>query len=195
MPNAATFSALVDTATKWSGTAASPSASTSQVRAVRAFVSVSIVPNVFDATMNSVDAGSRRRSVVSMSAPSTFDTKWVRSRGCPNDRSAWAAIAGPRSEPPMPMLTTSVIRSSARTRSANTAIASSTSCTSGTTSCPSTTIDAPAGARSAVCSTARSSVTLMCSPANIASRRCATPADSAHATSAPSRPSSIGCFE
>ena len=30
---------------------------------------------------------------------------------------------------------------------------------------------APAGARSAMCSTARSSVTLICSPANIASRR------------------------
>ena len=35
---------------------------------------------------------------------------------------------------------------------------------------PSTTITVPRGARSAVCSTARSSVMLMCSPANIASR-------------------------
>ena len=38
---------------------------------------------------------------------------------------------------------------------------------------------ASAGARSAVCRTARSSVTLMCSPANIASRRAASPTSSA----------------
>ena len=72
----------------------------------------------------------------------------------------------------MPMFTTWVIRSSARTRSANAAIWSSTAWTSGTTSTPSTTIDEVRGARSATCITARSSVTLMCSPANIASRRC-----------------------
>ena len=52
-----------------------------------------------------------------------------------------------------------------RTRSANSLIRSSTACTSGTTSCPSTTIDAPRGARSATCSTARFSETLMRSPA------------------------------
>ena len=41
----------------------------------------------------------------------------------------------------MPMLTTWVIRSSARIRSAKAAIRSSTACTSGTTSTPSTFID------------------------------------------------------
>ncbi len=84
MPNAATFSAFVDTATKWSATASSPSASTSQARAVRAFVSVSIVPNVFEATMNSVDAGSESASTAAMSAPSTLETNDERSRGCAN---------------------------------------------------------------------------------------------------------------
>ena len=49
----------------------------------------------------------------------------------------------------------------------------------GTTSCPSTSRRASSGSRSAVCSTARSSVTLMCSPRNIASRRSATPTCSA----------------
>ena len=52
---------------------------------------------------------------------------------------------------------------------------SSTSCTSGTTFTPSTTIDASRGARSAVCSTARFSVTLIFSPANIARVRSESP--------------------
>ena len=54
MPKAATSSAFVLTATKWCGTASSPSTATSQSRAVRALVSVSTVVNVFDDTMNSV---------------------------------------------------------------------------------------------------------------------------------------------
>ena len=50
---------------------------------------------------------------------------------------------------------------------------SSTACTSGTTSSPSTTIRSPAGARSATCRTARSSVTLIFWPLNMASIRSA----------------------
>ncbi len=88
--------------------------------------------------MNSVDAGSEVASTAAMSAPSTLETNDERSRGCVNASRALVAIAGPRSEPPMPMLTTCVIRSSARMRSANAAIWSSTACTSGTTSAPST---------------------------------------------------------
>ena len=79
----------------------------------------------------------------------------------------------------MPMLTTLRIglpvwprHSPARTVSANSAIRSSTSCTAGHD------VDAVdlgcarrVGARSATCSTARSSVTLIFSPANIASMR------------------------
>ena len=63
MPNSATFSALVDTATKCLATAASSfSEASSQSRAVRAFVSVSSVVNVFEQTTNSVSCGSRSRS-------------------------------------------------------------------------------------------------------------------------------------
>ena len=75
------------------------------------------------------------------------------------------AITGPRSDPPIPMFTTFLMRapvkplhSPLRTLSANAAIASNTSCTSGTTGLPSTATVAPFGARSAVCSTARRSV-------------------------------------
>ena len=78
----------------------------------------------------------------------------------------------------MPMLMTLRMRlpvwpfhSPLRTRSAKSAILSSTACTSGTTFSPSTTIDAPRGARSATCSTARFSVMLIFSPRNIASMR------------------------
>ena len=106
-------------------------------------------------------------STAAMSAPSMLETRRQRRRMA-DAASAPVAIAGPRSEPPMPMLTTSVIRSSARG--------------SGRRRRPSGrapraprrrrhAVDArrpPAGARSAVCSTARSSVTLICSPANIA---------------------------
>jgi hypothetical protein len=80
MPNSSTRSALVDTATKWSATADSPSVSTSQARAVRALVNVSMVPKVFDATMNSVEAGSESASTAATSAPSTLDTKEQRIR-------------------------------------------------------------------------------------------------------------------
>ena len=65
----------------------------------------------------------------------------------------------------MPMLTTLRMRlpvwpfhAPLRTRFANAAIRSSTACTSGTTFSPSTTIEAPGGARSATCRTARFSV-------------------------------------
>ena len=77
----------------------------------------------------------------------------------------------------MPMLTMCVTRlpvtpfhSPERTRSAKAVILPSTSWTSASMSWPSTVSagEAPAGRRSAVCSTARSSVVLMCSPASIA---------------------------
>ena len=90
----------------------------------------------------------------------------------------------------MPTLTTvrmrspvAPVQSPVRTRSAIAPIRSSTSWTSGTTSWPSTSITASRGARRAVWSTARFSVTLMRSPRNIASARLATPARSASATS------------
>ena len=75
MPNSATFSALVETATKCRATAApSPSASTSQRFAGSALASVSSVVNVFEQTTNNVSAASRSRVASKMSVPSTFDT-------------------------------------------------------------------------------------------------------------------------
>ncbi len=75
MPNSATLAVLVETATKWSATAASPRVCTSQLRTVRALVMVSTVVKVLDETITRVRAGSRSRSVVVTSAASTFDTK------------------------------------------------------------------------------------------------------------------------
>jgi hypothetical protein len=90
----------------------------------------------------------------------------------------------------MPMLITFRIRwpvcpvhAPDRTRSAKSCIRSSTSCTSRTTSTPSTTSDASRGMRSATCSTARSSETLMCSPRNMASLRSGIPDSTASSTS------------
>ncbi len=88
MPNAPTSSAFVLTETKWRGTASSPRAATSQSRAVRALVSVSMVVNVFDDTTNSVSAGSRSDSAARMSAPSTLDTKRAEISGWRYARSA-----------------------------------------------------------------------------------------------------------
>ena len=59
----------------------SPSAASSQSRAVRALVIVSSVVKVLDETMNSVSAGSRSRVASAKSVPSTLETKRnVRSR-------------------------------------------------------------------------------------------------------------------
>ena len=82
MPNSATRSAFVETATKCFATAASsPSAASAHSRAERALVIVSSVVNVFEAMMNSVSSGSRSRVASAMSVESTFETKRsVRSR-------------------------------------------------------------------------------------------------------------------
>ena len=90
MPNSATASALVDTATKWRATAASsPSAASDQSRAVWALVIVSRVVNVFDTMMNSVSAGSRPWVASQKSVPSTFETKRnVRSRSVKSRRAS-----------------------------------------------------------------------------------------------------------
>ena len=75
MPNFATRSALVDTATKCLATASSvPSAEMTQSRAEVALVSVSSVPNVLDEMMNSVSSGSRSRVASAKSVESTLDT-------------------------------------------------------------------------------------------------------------------------
>ena len=74
-----------------------------------ALVIVSTVVKVFEETIASVVCGSRSRTASRKSAPSTFDTKRkVMSRSL-YARSAAYVIAGPRSEPPMPMFTTARI--------------------------------------------------------------------------------------
>ena len=90
----------------------------------------------------------------------------------------------------MPMFTTARIRSPVapvqapeRTRLARSLMRSSTAWTSGTTLRPSTSITASRGARRATCRTGRPSVTLMRSPANIASMRRGRPARRASAAS------------
>jgi tRNA A37 threonylcarbamoyladenosine synthetase subunit TsaC/SUA5/YrdC len=76
MPNADTFSALVDTATKWFATASGdPSADTIHSLADSALVSVSSVPNVFEEMMNRVSSGDRSRTASTKSVESTLDTK------------------------------------------------------------------------------------------------------------------------
>ena len=76
MPNLATSSALVDTATKCRATAcSSPKAARHQSRAEWALVSVSSVVKVLEEMMNSVSAGSRPRRASAMSVPSTLETK------------------------------------------------------------------------------------------------------------------------
>ncbi len=77
MPKRATSAAFVDSATKCRATAASspPRPSSSQRRAVCAFVIVSWVVNVLDATTNRVSAGSRSRTASVKAVASTLETK------------------------------------------------------------------------------------------------------------------------
>ena len=76
MPNFATSSALVETATKCLATASSwCSAFSAHVRAVWALVIVSRVVKVFEEMIKSVSSGSRSRVASSTSVPSAFETK------------------------------------------------------------------------------------------------------------------------
>ena len=87
------------------------------------------------------------------------------------------------------------VQSPLRTESANAYTLASTSCTSATTSAPSTSRTSPRGRRSAVCSTALFSVTLMCWPANIAARRPGRSTCSASRTRAARTPPLIRFFD
>ncbi len=76
MPNFATASAFVDTATKCLATdlASPPRPACDQARADQAFVIVSNVVKVLEQIMNSVSEGSRSRTASLKSLPSTFET-------------------------------------------------------------------------------------------------------------------------
>ena len=100
MPNSATLSSAVETATKclaiasFSSLSASPttpaalSSCSSQERANRALVSVSSVVNVLDATMNRVVSGSRSAVLVATSVGSMLETNRAARPGLTYGRSA-----------------------------------------------------------------------------------------------------------
>ena len=178
MPNFATSAALVESATKCLATAASlPSLPTSHSRAESALVIVSWVVKVLEATMKSVCSALTSRSVSARWVESTLETKKHLIERLPNGVRAMFAITGPRSLPPMPMLTTYLMRlpvkprwTPLRTASAKAPIFESVALTSGITSLPSTnTFASGSTLRSAVWRTARFSVRLIFSPVNIRS--------------------------
>jgi hypothetical protein len=173
MPSARAASTLVVRPMKWRATSCPPCCA-NQAIAECALVMVSAVVKVLEATRNTVLSARKPRSTACSSWPSTLETKCRRLPGARYASSARTAMAGPRSEPPMPMLTMSVMRSSARTRSAKSSMAVCS------VHAPRPAVlqfpaDRPAGARPAgrrsrVCSTARCSVVLIGSPRSMASR-------------------------
>ena len=124
--------------------------------------------------MNRVDCGCSWRSTRSSSWPSTLLTKWKRLPLWQYGSSASTAMRGPRSDPPMPICTTSVICAWARTDSAN----ARKSVRTASTSCQRPRKDsgtlAASGQRNSQCITARCSVLLIGSPRNMASRSAST---------------------
>ena len=125
MPNCAAAAVLVVVAAKWRAMFLSlslsfkpPVCAKNQARASAALAMVSWVVKVLLAMMNSVWRASSRRSTRVMSWASTLLTKCSRLAGWPKLSSAATTICGPRSLPPMPMCTMSVMPSSARTCSA-----------------------------------------------------------------------------
>ena len=146
IPNAATSFSAVETATKCFATAlALPSFSTSQSLAAPALDIVSWVVKVFEATMKSVCSAFTSRRVSARWVESTFETKKNFMLRFEYGVSAMFAMTGPRSEPPMPMLTTYLMRlpvnpfhSPRLTLSEKSPIAARTFLTPGMTSLPST---------------------------------------------------------
>ena len=157
IPNAWADAKLVDTAAKCSATASSPSASTSQCLASMALAMVSCVVNVLLTTMNKVFSGFNPDNTDSRCAPSTLLTKCV--FGPPE----WlcnplVTINGPKSDPPIPMFTTSVISLDACIDSAKSNMRSRTASTPGMTCWPFTEKSSSNSPRIATCNTALPSV-------------------------------------
>ena len=111
---------------------------------------VSIVVKVLLAIRNSVLSGCSCFEHAASSWPSTLLTKCRRLPVVAKASSASTAICGPRSEPPMPMLTTSVMAASARTASAKASIASSVACTSARSAASGTVLSATRRAQQGV---------------------------------------------
>ena len=111
---------------------------------------VSSVVNVLELTTKRVSAASISAVASHMSAPSTLDTNRNVSARSENGNRASYAIAGPRSEPPMPIFTMFFMRlpvnprqRPSRTASAKSAIFPRTFCTSGTTFWPPSSTSVP----------------------------------------------------
>ena len=125
---------------------------------------VSVVVKVFEAITNRVVAGSNRLNASSIATPSTLETIATSYR-LSSRPSASTSRCGPSADPPMP-----VCRMCRTSPSAPPSIAS-ISARMRAWSAPALATDSSAPSpRSAVCSAARSSVTLTWRPANIASR-------------------------
>ena len=145
MPNFLTSPALVETATKCLATACSPKASISHLRQVLAFVIVSMVVNVLEETINSVVSGSILFKTSAQAVPSIFEIKKQLISLAQYLRKASQAITGPKSDPPIPILTILVsflpvcpLNCPRRTASENLRIFAKTSLICGITSLPST---------------------------------------------------------
>ena len=171
IPNARTASELVLSATKCFLTASWPSACTNHSRATRAFANVSTVVKVFDATTNIVSSGFSPWMFAAKSAGSTLETKWHEMPSWRLARRASYTMAGPRSLPPIPILTIWQIRlpvlpmiSPDRIPRARSAMRSRTACTAGATFTPSIRNVPSFGIRKAMWPTARPSVELTRSP-------------------------------
>ena len=203
MPNAVTPSRLVESAAKWRATAVSSRAvCRNHVRAECALVMVSWVVKVLEAMRKSVVSGCTRFNVSARSVPSTLATKCARRSGRAYGVSAVQTMRGPRSDPPMPMFTTSVMRWPVypchvpdRTASLNPRMAARTRTTSPITSWPSTSMGRSAGRRSATWSTARFSVVLIFSPRNMAAIFSSSPASRASANRQARVSSTMRCLE
>ncbi|MNT18876.1 hypothetical protein D3C72_1541030 [compost metagenome] len=169
IPNLAAASVLVVSAQKCreidktAARSSLPPCATNHSRAECALTMVSSVVNDLEATRNKVDSGLTCASTWPSSWPSTFETKWKRLPSIRQSSSALTTMAGPRSEPPMPILTMSVICGLARTCSASASIwfrLTWTSCRALRTAAllPGSQLFNPSsGWRSSQCMTARSS--------------------------------------
>ena len=98
-PHARARSGAAVVATKCIGTLVSPTASESQDLIVAAFVRVSSVVKVLDATITRVRFGMRRASVSATAPPSTLESACTAGPSC-QGANARRAISGTQSRPP-----------------------------------------------------------------------------------------------
>ena len=106
MPNSTTAFSLVDRATKCLATwAASPDCCINQSLALWALVMVSWVVNVLEAIKNKVSSADITFRHSAICVPSTLDTKCTCIPSTQKGFRASVTMTGPRSLPPMPMLT------------------------------------------------------------------------------------------